>query len=193
MLFSYKDWCNEFSTRLFNTRRWEGFQYLARELSKVESPKLLEVGCIRTKDGWESDGQSTRVWDWMVHKSDGRCYSFDISEKSVSLARSLCPNVGVYLADGMDAILSNHYSCSENLDLLFLDGMDFTGPHSSNAWMQHIGLLACAWPNLKKGCLIAVDDCVDNNEGKHVLIKDFFNRMGIKPEVESYMHIWRMP
>lgn len=191
-MFSYEEWKKEFAPKLYNTRRWHGFSHIAQELSKRKKPKIFEIGCIRKKDAWADDGQSTRVWNWIVEHSEGRCTSFDLSVESVAMARMLCPRVGVYLDDGIKAIANNMYGCVDDLDMLFLDGMDFTGPHAYNAWMQHIALLGAAWPRLKPGCLIVLDDCVDNNEGKHVMIKDFFRRMGNAPKVESYVHIWEM-
>lgn len=193
MLFSYKEWEKKFAPKLMGTRRWDGFSFIAKELSKVHHPKIFEVGCIRAEDAWDSDGQSTIVWDWIADKGNGMCTTVDVSEKHVALARQKCPNVGAYVSEGIYAITSNAYGHMSGLNLLFLDGMDFTGPHAYNAWMQHTAMLGAAWPNLKPGCLIAVDDCVDDGEGKHVLIKDFFRRMDLKPVVESYMHIWRMP
>lgn len=192
MGFSYEQWEAEFGPRLKTTRRWHGFSYIAKELSKRHNPKIFEVGCVRVKDSWQDDGQSTLVWDWIVENSGGSCVSFDIDEAHVALARLLCPSVAAYVSDGLVALAENRFQHASNLDVLFLDGMDFTGPHAYNAWLQHIGLLAAAWPNLKKGCLVVLDDCVDDNEGKHVMIKDFFRRMGNDPMVESYMHIWEI-
>lgn len=191
-MFNYEEWVKEFSPKLKNTRRWEGFKFIANRLSQLEAPKILEIGCIRVENSWEADGQSTQVWNWMMENGEGVANSFDLDEKSVSLARALSTRVNSYVGDGLLTLAQNQFSVASNLDLLFLDGMDFTGPHAYNAWMQHIGFLAAAWPRLKKGALVAVDDCVDNNEGKHVMIKDFFRRMGNAPLVESYVHIWEI-
>lgn len=192
MGFNFDDWEKEFSPLLKTTRRWEGFSYIAKHLAVKETPKIFEVGCIRVKDSWEADGQSTRVWNWIMQRSQGRSVSVDLNEEAVALTRILCSKVGAYVDEGIRAIALNQYGSIDDLDILFLDGMDFTGPHAHNSWMQHIAMLGAAWPKLKKGCLIVVDDCTDNNEGKHVMIKDFFRRTGNKPVVESYMHIWEM-
>lgn len=192
MAFDYDEWEKEFRPKLRDTRRWHGFSHVAKALSVKNQPKIFEVGCIRVKDAWESDGQSTMVWDWIAKKSGGQCLSFDLVEDHVALARLTCPNVQSYVGEGIFTLARNDYRIAENLDILFLDGMDFTGPHAYNAWISHIGMLAAAWPRLKKGCLLVIDDCVDDNEGKHVMIKDFFRRMGNRPIVESYMHIWEI-
>lgn len=193
-MFKYEEWEAEFAPKLKNTRRWAGFSYIAKQLSSYgHSPKILEVGCMRVDGSWEADGQSTRVWDWMCKGGSALCNSFDLSAEHVALARLHCRNVNAYVGEGIRMISQNPYGVADDLDVLFLDGMDFTGPHAYNAWISHIGMLAAAWPRLKPGCLIVLDDCVDNNEGKHVMIKDFFRRMGNEPLIESYMHIWRMP
>lgn len=190
MSFTYEEWEKEFAPKLKSTRRWEGFSYLAKALENKQRLNIIEVGCIRSKDAWESDGQSTRVWNWMAFRTDGTVLSIEKESKNVWTANALCPFVHFVVGDGIETLLTAEV---DNLDVLFLDAMDFTGPHAFNAWLQHVGFLAAAWPRLKPGTLIVVDDCIDDGEGKHVLIKDLFRRMESKPLVESYIHIWRKP
>ena len=41
---------DEFYPKLGNTRRWPAFRYIAERLLAIESPFILETGCLRQID-----------------------------------------------------------------------------------------------------------------------------------------------
>lgn len=189
-MFSLQAWRAEFSEKL-KGRRLEGFEYIAQRLSGLANPRILEVGCVRSENAWEADGQSTQIWNWMVCDNLGSATSVDIDEVSVRLAERLCPHVRVICHDGSRFL--QHFQSKNRLDLVFLDGMDFTGPHALKAWIQHAQFLDAVWDDLKPGALLAIDDCVDDGCGKHIFVKEFLSRSGIHPKVSSYIHVWEKP
>ncbi len=190
----FDEWQKEFEPKLkqFN-RRWEGFSYIAKHLLEIKTPKIVEVGCIRTVDGWGSDGQSTRVWEWIAEKAGGFVYSIDRDKDHLDIAKRECPTIETFLSDGIFA-LAHSSANNKNIDFLFLDGMDFLGGDlPPRAWLQHAGFLAACWDDLKSGCIIAIDDCMDDQNGKHLYVKKFFEDMNIKPVVSEYIHVWIKP
>jgi hypothetical protein len=186
------DFQREFSPRLGCTRRWEAFQVLARALLEKGGPVYIgETGTVRTLDNWVGDGQSTRIWDWIVSRVGGEAFSVDLDPNCTRLALSLCPRVAAFTDDSI-RFLANNHSRLKTLDLLFLDSCDFhPRPHLSE--LHHVGELAAAYPYLASGCLIAVDDCHRPDLGKHTLIKVFFDRVQVMPVHSGYITIWKKP
>jgi len=59
----------------------------------------------------------------------------------------------------------------ETLDFLYLDSYDLTETIDSPT--HHLAELASVYPRLPSGCLIAVDDCVSEQHGKHRFVRDW--------------------
>jgi len=188
--FSYEEWEKEFAPKLKDTMRWEGYSFIAKRLSRVASPRIVETGCIRTESDWAGNGQSTLQWQWMAQQDEAiEVESVDIDPKNCVLAERLCPNVWIHNSDSIEFLSTK---AMREPDLLFLDSYDHDPPYGPSE-LHAVGELACVWDRLKSGCMIAVDDCNGDGTGKHYLIRHFFDRMGIKPAVASYIHVWIKP
>ena len=145
---------------------------------------------MRELDCWAGDGQSTRLWAFIVEAVGGSAFSLDIDPKACVLARKTCGGfVSVVETDSITYLAQ----CVDlgRLDLLYLDRFDYTG--DARSALHHAGELAAAYPKLPSGCRIAVDDCHTPTEGKHTLVKAYFDAMGIEPELASYVTVWRKP
>jgi hypothetical protein len=77
------------------------------------------------------------------------------------------------------------------IDLLYLDSYDLT--ETIDSPLHHLAELASVYAQLPSGCLIAVDDCVDEQHGKHLYVRDFLSRLGVEPVLRSYVTVWRKP
>jgi hypothetical protein len=195
MILNHELWLDEFRGALSITDRWDGFVHLTRNLCRKARGVIIETGCIRATEDWKGAGQSTMVWDWLAEKSKlaFEVYTCNNDPAAVQICEKLCKSVNIEHSDSLAWLTSP--AMSEPLsqcDLLYLDSMDHNPPYGESE-LHAVGELAIAWPELPKGCLIAVDDCNGDGTGKHYLIRHFFDRLHIKPELKGYITIWRKP
>lgn len=178
---------------LGRTARWHAFREIAKRLILIENPIIVETGCVRVRDNWIGDGQSTRIWNWFADKIEAGVQSIDISPEACVLAMELCPFVHVSCDDSL-SLLSRHAKIGllSDVDLLYLDSYDLT-PDNPNSELHHAGELAAAYRFLPSGAWIAIDDCHTDTEGKHAMVKQFFDKTKISPVVSGYITIWEKP
>ncbi len=187
---SLAEFDREFRSKLGDDRRWPAFKTIAYYLlSKQEPVHIAETGCAREAHNWSGDGQSTQVWNWIIERTGGTAMSFDISEKSVAYAKSVAPLVDIHCIDSVQGL--RMMPNPERLDLVYLDSYDLTSGIESPT--HHLAELTSIYPRLKSGCLIAVDDCVNEQHGKHRFVRDWLAILGVKPIQESYVTVWRKP
>ena len=187
---------NEFQPNFINdhNQRWPAFKCIAGHLfDKNKKINILETGCLRLLGNWAGDGQSTLLWDWIVKQTGGFGFSVDISEDNCKVARSVCNNLSVVQADSIPFLRG--FDQARELDLLFLDSFDWaTGAQHISSCFHHLGELAAIWDKLSSGCLIAVDDCHSDTQGKHIGVKKFLEEVvGIQPLYKGYITVWVKP
>jgi len=186
---------NPFATRfqadLGTTPRWESFKFIANELTALGRPVgIVETGCLRLVGNWAGDGQSTAVWDWLLSNLGGYGHSYDISAESVAAARSAVKLMQVHQQDSVEALQT--FASASTIDLLYLDSFDWSADSSASA-QHHLRELQAIYDRLRPGCLIAIDDCFSDLEGKHTLAKDWLASLGIQPVTKGYITVWRKP
>jgi len=191
----YDQWEAEFKPLLGSTPRWEGFSYivkdlLARDSMKLEKPAILETGTLRQSGNWAGDGQSTKIWDWVVRHTHGRAVSVDSSKEACAMARKECSRVWVMCEDSV-SYLRNMGGIK--LDLLYLDSYDYSPGQELNACMHQVAELSSIWERLPSGCLIASDDSHSPDAGKPVLTRRLLHMLGVEPLLDSYIVIWKKP
>lgn len=197
----FEDWLRHFSSPhplASGVLRFKEFSLIAERLCSIENPVIIETGCLRNPEGWEGDGNSTAIWNWFGERG-AECYSVDINEKHCEIARKLCPKVDVMCWDSIYYLAGN--SAVERCNLLYLDSRDYTKGNESFSELHHAGELTVTYERLPSGCLIAIDDCLDNCEnhgkdikgGKHKLCEYFFERAGIKPLFTGFITGWVKP
>jgi len=181
---------DKFGKALASTRRWEAFRLIAEELIAKSRPvHILETGCARQSENWFGDGQSTLVWDFLINQLGGSAVSYDISPASVEYAKSNVSKAEVRCIDSVIGL--RQYQHTELLDLVYLDSYDLTDGIESPT--HHLAELTSIYPRLASGCLIAVDDCKDEQHGKHRFVRDWLSTLGVQPIVRSYITVWRKP
>jgi SAM-dependent methyltransferase len=184
------DFDRQFARVLGFSRRWQAFRLIAEELIQKGRPvHILETGCARQTDNWDGDGQSTLVWDFLINALGGSAVSFDISPQSVEYAKSRVSKAEVRCIDSVIGL--RQYQHVELLDLVYLDSYDLTDGIESPT--HHLAELTSIYPRLPSGCLIAVDDCVNEQHGKHRFVRDWLSTLGLEPLVRSYITVWRKP
>ena len=187
---SLAEFDREFKSKLGEERRWPAFKTIAYYLlAKQEPVHIAETGCARKDNNWYGDGQSTQVWNWIIERTGGSLVSFDIDEKAVAYAKSVAPLADVHCIDSVQGL--RMIPNPERLDFLYLDSYDVTDGIESPT--HHLAELTSIYPRLKSGCLIAVDDCKLNGNGKDRFVKAWLSSLGVEPTQESYVTVWRKP
>jgi hypothetical protein len=175
---------------------------------KVNRCHILETGCMRPGGELASDGQSTRLFYEFCKFHDGSLISIDISPShAVHATRAVESEYAlIYESDSVDflwhklPLIEPYYVA----DLIYLDSydVDFREPWRSN--LHHIKELVAAAPYVRKGTIIAVDDClfpandrrispgVDPNlVGKGTFVDGFMTDIGAEKLHDGYQKVWR--
>ena len=187
---SLAEFDREFRSKVGEDRRWAGFKLIAYYLlAKQEPVHIVETGCARQVDNWCGDGQSTQVWNWIVERTGGSITSFDINPAAVAYAKSVAPLADVRCIDSVQGL--RQLQNPEQLDFLYLDSYDLTDGIESPT--HHLAELAAVYPRLRSGCIIAVDDCMGDQKGKHRFVAAWLSSLGVVPVLKSYVTVWRKP
>jgi hypothetical protein len=188
----FEQWEAEFRPLLGDTARWKAFSYIVRDQLERPYPVILETGTLRQPGNWAGDGQSTKLWDWIVsHK--GTAFSVDSNAMAWGISQKHCPKVSVQLADSIEFL---RHACTEKLfpiTLLYLDSYDYSPGQELASAMHQVGELAAIWERLPLGCLIASDDNHSKDEGKGALIRRLLHILHIEPVIDSYVVVWEKP
>jgi hypothetical protein len=189
-MITLADFDAEFARHLDNTRRWGAFRTIVANLIARGRPvKIVETGCARQPDNWAGDGQSTLVWDWLLDKVGGTGLSMDISKENCAAAAAQVQHFKVACVDSVVGLRT--MVTPEEIDFLYLDSYDLTETIDSPT--HHLAELASVYPRLSSGCLIAVDDCVNEQYGKHRFVLQWLSRMGVEPLLRGYVTVWVKP
>lgn len=181
-----------FGWRFSNQQRWPTFQWIAAELLKTDKPiGVFETGTARIRGNWDGDGQSTLMWDFLAQATRGFVMSVDLNPDSCRVCRKQVKIASVINADSI--LAARLFKRAHETSLLFLDSYDWSEEKKAYSSLHCIGELAAIYEKLPSGCLIAVDDCHDDERGKHVMVKRFFDYAGIQRSVSGYLSVWRKP
>jgi len=189
-----KEFQPKFSAGGYN--RWPAFHFIARHLLSLEGAvQIVETGVMRQEGNFGGDGNSTVLWEWILSRVGGIGFSVDLNLEACQLARRLCPHMTITRSDSIQFLRKlPETRFVQSLDLLYLDSFDWSPEKHVSSTLHHMGELACVWDVLPSGCLIAVDDCHSETQGKHVLVKNFFRDMlGMEPLVSCHIQVWRKP
>lgn len=188
----FDEWVGEYKPLLGKSDRWDGFCFLMRDQLEREHPVIVETGTLREPGNWKGDGQSTRLWQWIMEHKRGVALSVDRSEKACELASRECPKVNVVCQDSVNFLRG---FLPFGFTLLYLDSIEWglTREACIDCWMNQVAELAAVWGKLPSGCLIASDDSQSADVGKPVLTRRLFEALGIQPEYDGYIVCWRKP
>lgn len=174
--------------------RFEAFQFLVTFLSCFRIPPIImEIvpAHARCQDGAES----TLIWDWFIQENKYRGYAYSLSanEDVTDMARKRVQKAYCVSGDPQDYL--RNFAGQDLIDLIFFGAHDWfgSGPANTLSELATIGEFSAIYANLKVGCMIAVDNCVNDEFGCHVLIQEFFKRLGVEPVFSGKITIWRKP
>jgi len=169
--------------------RWQCIKHMSKSLFDADSPiHIVETGSMRKINDWNNDGNMTMVWDWIARETGGTATSIDLDPEASACVQANCPNTTTVTGDSVTALRSLVFP--NPIDVLFLDSYDYSVGHEVDAAMHQLAELASIWEKLPNGCLIASDDCVADNQGKHVFTKKILDGIGCTPWIKGYISVW---
>jgi hypothetical protein len=172
------------------------FRDIAQGMLDAQRPVfIVETGCMRPNSIPEADGCSTLVWDFVAQKTGGHCISIDINPENCNYAKSKVSPATQIVCEDSVAWFARVKSMYRPIDFLYLDSMDYNGDNTNKGLssLHHAAELCVAWKWLAPDALIAVDDCLLPYEGKHAMVKRFFDSIGVEPLTADYIHTWNRP
>ena len=177
-------------------QRKETFTKLFSELvlAETETFHIVETACLRKTTDWGA-GQSTVLFDLFVRSFGGRVTSIDITPEHFRLARSTTSDATTVIESDSVAYLQQYAAeHPRSIDLLYLDSRDIDWDRPESSAEHHLRDLLAAWPALKRGALIVVDDHFkDGQIGKSKLVVDYLATVpGATQIFESYQIGWRL-
>lgn len=191
-----EQWENDFRPLLGDSPRWDGFKLIAADQLEREVVGILETGTCRKPGDWAGDGQSTRVWNWIIgHMNAARDrsaigISVDVEMASVETSQKLAPHMHVFCHDSI-SFLRGYIPFQPTL--LYLDSRDWGPGAEVTSCMHQVAELAAIWERLPSGCLIASDDSHNADQGKPALTRRLLHVLNIEPILDSYIVVWRKP
>jgi hypothetical protein len=171
-------------------RRGPAFDKITAHLESLGRDVIIvETGCLREEGNWGGDGQSTLVWDAFVNYQGGQVFSVDLDVKAAALANSLTSDKTRVEANDSLAYLLHLATLGLSVDLLYLDSYDIDWSQPEPSMQHHVKELDAAWPMLKPGTVVAVDDNLPK-VGKGYLVAQVAKREGWTVLAEGYVLAW---
>jgi len=144
--------------------RTESFRKIFTYLDRFDRPiAIIETGCVRQRDNWAGDGQSTILFDKYTEFHSGSVvFSVDRDPQATALCGSLVSNrVRIHTGDSiawLKSLTDNPPTGLRHVDLLYLDSYDVDLDDPLPSAIHHLKELVAIAPLLSAGTLVAVDD-----------------------------------
>ena len=137
------------------------FQYL----DKIEGPiNIVETGCLRIKDNFKGDGQSTLLFDkyTQFREEKSKVYTVDINPKATEVCKSIVSdNVEIHTGDSVKyliELLPKLKKQDKKISLFYLDSFDVDWQSSDRSAAHHLKEITAIINYISEETLIVVDD-----------------------------------
>lgn len=199
--------------------RKTSFSKIFEYLDMISEPIIIvETGCLRIKDNFKGDGQSTLLFDkYTQYRENGsKVYTVDIDPNATKICKSIVSkNVDINTEDSVKYLVNLMRKLSEEnkkVSLFYLDSFDvnWQSPHQSAA--HHLKELTAIINHISSDTLVVVDDApimfpmkFENNRyqaiseipaprpfigGKGYLVNEYANTCGAKVYFSNYQTAW---
>ena len=130
------------------------FKKIFNYLDKMPDPIIIvETGCLRIKDNFEGDGQSTLLFE---------VYTVDINPKATkNCSEVVSKNVNIKTGDSvgyLNELSKEFYDQKINVSLFYLDSFDLNWKSPEQSCEHHLKELVSIKKILKEETLVVVDD-----------------------------------
>lgn len=165
-----------------------------------ERISIMETGGLRKLNNWAGDGQSTRIFDALISRSNGVLFSVDIDPVCAVLTSQSCSKQTIPVTCDSVWFLSN-FSGGSNLTAVYLDSLDLDIYDPEPSAKHHLQEIEILYPSLRPGTIVAVDDNLELEMhdgakikvGKGYLVGEFLESKGADLVFDGYQKIWQIP
>jgi len=141
------------------------FTKIFNYLDKLPDPIIIiETGCLRAKDNFLGDGQSTLLFDkYTQSRGNGsKVFTVDIDSDATNICKSLVSdNVDIFTGDSVKYLndLTKKF-CEEkiNVSMFFLDSCDVEWIDPGESSAHHLKEIECVKSLLNEKTIVVVDD-----------------------------------
>ena len=137
------------------------FQYL----DNIKGPiNIVETGCLRIKDNYKGDGQSTLLFDkyTQFREEKSKVYTVDINPKATEVCKSIVSdNVEIHTGDSVKyliELLPKLKKQDKKISLFYLDSFDVDWQSSDRSAAHHLKEITAIINYISEETLIVVDD-----------------------------------
>tara|TARA_B100000963_G_scaffold118086_1_gene102778 strand:- start:167 stop:844 length:678 start_codon:yes stop_codon:yes gene_type:complete len=137
------------------------FQYL----DNIEGPiNIIETGCLRIRDNFEGDGQSTLLFDKYTQnrEENSKVYTVDINPKATEICKSIVSeNVEIHTGDSVRYLalqMPKLKKEKKKISLVYLDSFDVDWQSPDRAAAHHLKEITAIIDYISQETLIVIDD-----------------------------------
>ena len=156
-------WFNDIAPKL--GQREVSFKKIFKYLDALPTPIIIvETGCLRDKDNFLLDGQSTLLFDkyTLSRGNNSKVYTVDISSKSTKVCKeAVSQNVEITTDDSvryLNNISNNFLKNKTKVSMFYLDSFDVDWRYPYPAAAHHLKELTSITRLLHEDTLVVVDD-----------------------------------
>ena len=145
--------------------RKKSFTKIFQYLDNIKGPiNIVETGCLRIKDNFKGDGQSTLLFDkyTQFRGEKSKVYTVDINPKATEVCRSVVSdNVEIHTGDSVKyliELLPRLKKEKQKISLFYLDSFDVDWQSSDRSAAHHLKEITAIINYITEETLIVVDD-----------------------------------
>ena len=160
---NFYNWFDTISSKL--GARKDSFYQIFKYLDDMPDPIIIvETGCLRIKDNFSGDGQSTLLFDkyTQFRNKNSKVYTVDIDPKATKACSEIVSkNVSINTGDSvkyLNDLTEIFIKDDVNVSLFYLDSFDLNWKSPEQSSQHHLKELVSIKKILKKETLVVVDD-----------------------------------
>ena len=159
----FYNWFDKISIKL-ETRK-DSFYQIFKYLDKIPEPiTIVETGCLRIKDNFSGDGQSTLLFDKYTQsrKNNSKVYTVDINPSATKVCSEIVSeNVSINTGDSvkyLNTLSKEFFKNKTDVSLFYLDSFDCDWKSPYQSAQHHLKELVSIKKILNEQTLVVVDD-----------------------------------
>lgn len=177
---NFNEWFSKISNDL--GPRKKSFTSIFKYLDNLPDPIIIvETGCLRIKDNFEGDGQSTLLFDkyTQYRKNGAKVFTVDIDPKATKVcSEAVSKDVSINTGDSvgyLNKLTNDFFEKKTSVSLFYLDSFDLDWRNPAPSSQHHLKEMVSIKKILKKETLVVVDDSpiigyLEINNGSNALI-----------------------
>ena len=160
---NFYNWFDTISSKL--GVRKDSFYQIFKYLDDMPDPIIIvETGCLRIKDNFSGDGQSTLLFDKYAQSrnKNSKVYTVDINPNATQICKNIVSeNVDIHTGDSvkyLTELMPKLKKQNEKISLFYLDSFDVDWQSSDRSAAHHLKEITAIINYISEETLIVIDD-----------------------------------